>query len=107
LSVKNTGHREGVEVVQLYLRDGVASVSRPIKELKGFKRITLMPGEKKNIDFAVAMEHLSFVGPDMKRTVEPGTFVVMIGKSSEDIRLTGSFELNTATQHSQKRKRKA
>lgn len=93
LDVKNTGNRKGDEIVQLYLRDVVASVTRPIKELKGFKRITLTPGEKKTVSFTLTMELLSFIGRDMRRIVEPGTFVVMVGKSSEDIELTGSFEV--------------
>jgi len=79
--------------VQLYLRDVVASVTRPVKELKGFKRITLTPGEKKTVSFTLTKELLSFIGRDMKRIVEPGIFMVMVGRSSEDIQLTGSFEV--------------
>jgi beta-glucosidase len=91
--VENMGDREGDEVVQLYLRDAVSSVTRPVKELKGFRRITLKPGEKELIAFTLTSEHLSFLDRDLKRVVEPGIFEVMIGKSSEDIQLSGSFEV--------------
>ncbi|HID30944.1 MAG TPA: glycosyl hydrolase, partial [Desulfobacterales bacterium] len=93
VDVRNIGDRKGDEVVQLYLRDVVASVTRPVKELKGFKRITLEPGEKRTVKFTVTWEQLSFINRDMKRVVEPGTFEVMVGRSSEDIQLTGSFEV--------------
>jgi len=93
LDVKNVGDREGVEVVQLYLRDLVGSVTRPVKELKGFKRITLKSGEKTAVKFVVGPEQLAFVNRGMKMVVEPGTFKVMVGGSSEDIELTGGFEV--------------
>jgi beta-glucosidase len=93
LDVKNTGDRKGDEIVQLYMRDVVASVTRPVKELKGFRRITLMPSEKKTVRFTLTMELLSLIGRDMKHIVEPGTFEVMVGRSSEDIQLTDSFEV--------------
>ncbi len=93
VDVRNVGEVRGDEVVQLYLRDVVASVTRPVKELKGFNRITLEPGEKKTVKFTVASEQLSLINRDMKRVVEPGIFKVMVGKSSEDIQLTGSFEV--------------
>ena len=102
LDVKNTGNRKGDEIVQLYLRDVVASVTRPIKELKGFKRITLTPGERKTVSFTLTMALLSFIGRDMKRMVEPGTFAVMVGGSSEDIQLTGSFEVGKLEFHGAK-----
>ncbi|MEM2092477.1 MAG: fibronectin type III-like domain-contianing protein, partial [Candidatus Bathyarchaeia archaeon] len=88
---RNVGDREGDEVAQLYIRDPVASVTRPVKELKGFKRVTLKPGEEKTIEFTLMLEDLSFLNSEMKRVVEPGEFRVMVGSSSEDIRLTGSF----------------
>jgi len=78
VQVKNTGKQDGVEVVQLYLRDLVASVTRPVKELKGFQRISLKVGETKNIEFKLTKEHFSFIGIDRKKTVEPGKFQVMI-----------------------------
>ncbi len=91
LKVKNIGDREGDEVVQLYVNDVVASVTRPVKELKGFKRITLKPGEEKTVEFVLTLEMLSFLNHEMRRVVEPGLFKVMVGSSSEDIRLTGTF----------------
>ncbi|MEM1581842.1 MAG: glycoside hydrolase family 3 N-terminal domain-containing protein [Candidatus Bathyarchaeia archaeon] len=93
VKVKNVGNREGDEVVQLYVRDLVASVTRPVKELKGFRRITLMSGEEKTVEFTLTLGDISFLNQEMKRVVEPGEFKVMIGSSSEDIRLTGSFRV--------------
>lgn len=93
LRVMNAGDREGDEVVQLYLRDAVASVTRPVKELKGFKRIALKPGEEEVVDFTLSSEQLSLLDRDLKQVVEPGIFEVMVGKSSEDIQLSGSFEV--------------
>jgi len=92
-TVENTGGRAGDEVVQLYLHDAVASVVRPIKELKGFARITLEPGEKKTVTFTLPMGLLAFYDRDMRLVVEAGEFAVMVGSSSEDIRLEGSFEV--------------
>jgi len=91
--VKNVGNLTGDEVIQLYICDEVASVSRPVKELKGFKRITLEPGEKKTVTFKLSMDQLAFYDRHMRFVVEPGTFRVMVGSSSEDIRLTGRFEV--------------
>ncbi len=93
VDVKNTGTRAGEEVVQMYLRDVVASVARPLKELKSFKRITLKSREKQTVTFALMPEQLSFLDQNMKTVVEPGEFEVMVGSSSEDIRLRGSFEI--------------
>lgn len=93
LDVKNTGDRAGTEVVQLYINDVISSVVTPVKELKGFKRITLSPGEKKKIEFILKTSQLSFLNREMKRIVEPGKFKVMVGSSSEDIRQVGSFEV--------------
>ena len=78
VQVQNTGKRDGVEVVQLYLRDLVASVTRPVKELKGFQRIALKAGETKTVEFTLTKEQFSFVGIDHKMTVEPGELQVMI-----------------------------
>ncbi|MBS7624116.1 beta-glucosidase BglX [Candidatus Bathyarchaeota archaeon] len=89
--LKNVGDREGDEVAQLYVRDVVASVTRPVKELKGFRRVTLKPGEEKSVEFKLTLEDISFLNHELKRIVEPGEFKIMIGSSSEDIRLTGSF----------------
>ncbi len=87
--VKNIGPREGDEVVQLYIRDEIASLSRPVAELKGFERVRLMPGEAKELSFVITPEMLSMLGGDMKPIVEPGDFRIMIGSSSKDIRLRG------------------
>jgi len=91
--VENVGERAGDEVVQLYIHDLVATVTRPRKELKGFQRITLKPGERKKLTFALPVELLSYHDRDMNLVVEPGEFEVMVGASSEDIRLEGKFEL--------------
>lgn len=93
VDVKNTGGRAGEEVVQLYINDVVASITRPVKELKGFKRIALAPGEKKTVEFELPVENLAFYGRDMKLVVEPGIFKVMVGRSSKDIVLEGEFEV--------------
>ena len=93
LDVKNVGDRDGVEVVQLYLRDLVGSMTRPVKELKGFRRIALKTGEKTTVKFVVGPEQLAFVNREMKRAVEPGDFEVMVGGSAEDVRLAGGFQV--------------
>jgi Beta-glucosidase-related glycosidases len=87
--VTNTGSRAGEEVVQLYVRDVLATVARPIKELKGFRRIFLRPGETKNVRFDVGPETLAMLDARLKKTIEPGDFQIMIGSSSADIRLRG------------------
>jgi beta-glucosidase len=87
--VKNTGSRAGDEVVQLYIRDVLASVARPIMELRGFERVRLLPGEEKEVAFRLGPDHLRMLDADMKWVVEPGAFRVMIGSSSKDIRLRG------------------
>lgn len=84
VEVKNTGSRAGEEVVQMYIRDKVSSVTRPVKELKGFKRIKLEPGQATDVEFPVAAEHLAFTNIDKKFTVEPGEFEIMVGNSSRD-----------------------
>ncbi|HPC77687.1 MAG TPA: glycoside hydrolase family 3 C-terminal domain-containing protein, partial [bacterium] len=91
--IENIGKYKGDEVVQLYLHDLFASVARPVKELKRFKRVTLDVGEKRTVSFTLSKEDLEFLDTDMSLTVEPGTFEVLIGSSSEDIRLNGSFEV--------------
>jgi beta-glucosidase len=82
VTITNTGTRRGDEVVQLYVHDVVSSVTRPVKELAGFQRVTLDPGETRTVTFTVGTDALSLVGRDMKRTVEPGRFEVMVGTSS-------------------------
>jgi beta-glucosidase len=82
VEVENTGARVGDEVVQLYIRDVAASVTRPVRELKGFQRITLRPGEKRRVEFTLAPEHLGFYNQNMRFVVEPGEFNVFVGNSS-------------------------
>ncbi len=84
VDVENVGKRAGDEVVQLYIRDVAASMSRPVKELKGFERVTLGPGEKKRVEFALDAEHLGFYNRKMRFVVEPGEFKVMVGPNSQD-----------------------
>jgi beta-glucosidase len=93
VDIQNTGERKGDEVVQLYLHDPVSFPARPVRELKGFKRITLEPNEKKTVTFVLTPEQISFLDINLKSFVEPGTFEVMVGSSSEDIRLKGTFEV--------------
>ncbi len=82
ITVTNTGKRAGDEVVQLYIHDLVSSVTRPVMELKDFKRITLAPGESKTVDFVITPDKLSFLNLNMERVVEPGMFDIMVGTSS-------------------------
>jgi len=93
VDIENTGKFKGDEVVQLYLHDEVASIAKPVKELKGFKRITLEPAEKKTVSFTLSSDDLSSYDVNTNLIVEPGIFEVMIGNSSEDIHLKGSFEV--------------
>jgi beta-glucosidase len=91
--VANIGDRSGAEVAQVYIRDLVASVSRPVKELKGFSKILLRPGESKRVKIKIHTDQLAFYDKNMRLVLEPGSFEVYVGSSSEDIRLRGSFEL--------------
>lgn len=84
VDVRNTGARKGDEVVQLYIRDKVSSVTRPVKELKDFRRITLEPGETKTVELLITPEKLSFYDINKNFVVEPGDFDVMVGNSSRD-----------------------
>ncbi|MFS8084886.1 MAG: glycoside hydrolase family 3 C-terminal domain-containing protein, partial [Acidobacteriota bacterium] len=94
VEVENTGRRAGDEVVQLYIQDTAASVTRPVRELKGFQRVTLKPGEKRRIEFTLAPEQLGFYNREMKFVVEPGEFKVMLATSSADAReLVKTFEV--------------
>lgn len=92
VDVKNTGTRAGDEVVQLYLRDVVASVSRPVKELRGFQRVTLQPGETKHLEFEITYEQLGFLDREMHFVIEPGEFQVMVGSNSEEV-ISAKFEV--------------
>lgn len=94
-TVKNTGEREGDEIVQLYISDEVSSVTTYESVLRGFERIHLQPGETQTVNFTLQPADLEILDKNMNWTVEPGTFKVMIGSSSEDIRLESSFELTS------------
>lgn len=83
--VENVGKRTGDEVVQLYIRDVAASMTRPVKELKGFQRVTLQPGEKRRVEFVLTAVQLGFWNREMRFVVEPGEFKVMVGPNSEDL----------------------
>ena len=97
VDVQNAGERSGDEVVQLYVHDLSSNVTRPVKELKGFQRVTLAAGEKKTVTFALAVSQLGFYDRDERLVVEPGTIEVMVGSSSDDVRLTGEFEVTGET----------
>jgi len=79
--------------VQLYLNDELASVSRAVKELRGFEKVPLKPGESRTVEFRLTAEGLSLLDRDLKRVVEPGTFKALVGRSAGDIKLTGSFQV--------------
>jgi beta-glucosidase len=91
--IHNTGTREGTEVAQLYIRDLVASVARPVLELRGFERVTLKAGERRTVHFRLDREALSFWNEQLKWGTEPGEFRVMVGAASDDIRLRDTFTL--------------
>lgn len=91
LKVTNTGKRAGDEVVQLYIRDVLSSITTYEKNLAGFQRIHLEPGEAQELSFTIDRKHLELLDADMKWVVEPGDFVLMAGASSEDIRLNGTL----------------
>jgi beta-glucosidase len=84
VDVTNTGSREGDEIAQLYIHQRVASITRPVKELRGFRRIHLQPGEKQTVEFQLTPDALSLLDVNMKRVVEPGEFDVMVGPSSAE-----------------------
>ncbi len=90
--VQNVGKRAGDEVVQLYIRDVPASVTRPVKELKGFQRITLQPGETRRVEFTLGPDQLGFYDRMMRFVVEPGEFKVMVGPNSENL-IEATFEV--------------
>jgi beta-glucosidase len=92
VDVKNTGNYDGQEVVQLYVRDLVGSVTRPVKELKGFEKIALKKGESKTVSFEISSEDLKFYNIDMKNVAEAGSFEVFVGGNSDTDR-KASFEL--------------
>lgn len=92
-TIKNTGKIKGEEVAQLYITDKLATVARPVMELKGFQRLSLNADEKKDIYFTITPEILSMLNADMKKVVEPGEFTIMIGSSSKEIRLKEVLEV--------------
>lgn len=83
VDVENVGKRAGDETVQLYINDSAATVTRPVRELRGFKRVTLQPGQKQKIDFSLGSKDLAFLDRELKPVVEPGSFIVYVGTSSE------------------------
>jgi beta-glucosidase len=85
IDITNAGDRDGAEVVQLYIRDVVGSVTRPVKELKGFQKIFVKAGETKTVTFRITPEQLKFYNYDLKYDWEPGEFVIMIGTNSRDV----------------------
>lgn len=92
VNVKNTGTRDGAEVVQLYIRDMVGSITRPVKELKGFEKIWLKAGESRNINFTISEEDLKFYNSDLNFVSEPGDFKIFVGSNSRDVK-EASFKL--------------
>jgi beta-glucosidase len=83
IEITNTGAMDGEEIAQMYIRDDVSSATRPVKELKGYKRVFLKVGETKKVEFTINEESLAFYDIDMKYCVEPGTFTIMTGASSD------------------------
>ena len=93
LNLENSGEREGCEIVQVYVRDVYASLVRPVKELKAFKRLTLQPKQRALVSFAIPVDMLNFTDKDNQRMVEAGEFEIMVGTSSSDIRLKGRVDV--------------
>lgn len=93
VNVKNTGSRDGSEVVQLYVHDRAASVAQPPLQLRAFEKISLKAGESRDVTFTLGFDELSIIGLDMKRVLEAGEFDIMVGASSQDIRQKGTLEL--------------
>jgi len=89
--VKDTGRVAGDEAAQLYIRDVLASVARPVVQLAGFQRVRLAPGESKTVMIPLSNESLRMLDRDMRWVVEPGVFRVIVGSSSKDIRLRGEL----------------
>jgi beta-glucosidase len=93
VTITNSGKRAGADVVQLYINDPISSVSTPVKELKDFRKVWLKPGESTTVEFKLGPKHLSLVNRYLKKVVEPGEFKVMIGHSSDEIVLQGTFNI--------------
>ncbi|NAZ29534.1 MAG: beta-glucosidase [Caldivirga sp.] len=94
LNVENVGKLTGDEVVQLYVRDEYSSIARPLMMLRGFRRITLKPGEKTTVEFKLTLDDLAMYDTELRRIVEPGAYQVLVGSSSMDIRLMGRFTIS-------------
>ncbi|GAB3998474.1 hypothetical protein GCM10029992_24380 [Glycomyces albus] len=97
MTVANTGERAGEDVVQLYLTDEVAQVTRPLRELTGYARVALEAGAERRLTFRLHADRTSFTGRGGKRIVEPGWFTVAVGHSSQDLPLEARFEIAGAT----------
>jgi beta-glucosidase len=93
VSVRNTGDRHGDEVVQLYARDEEATVARPVLELRGFRRVSLAPGERRTVSFRLSPEQFAYVGADYRRVIEPGTIRLFAGCSAADLARSADLEL--------------
>ena len=93
VELENSGEREGCEVVQVYVRDVCASLVRPVKELKAFKRVALQPNQRAVVSFGIPVDMLNFTNRDHRRMVEAGEFEIMVGASSSDIKLKGRVEV--------------
>jgi beta-glucosidase len=93
VTVKNTGKRKGDEVVQLYLHENTTPVITPVRVLRGFKRITLKPGESQRVHFQLTPKDLQILNKNMEWEVVPGTYDIMIGNSSVDIKLKGELNI--------------
>ncbi|MFZ1328052.1 MAG: fibronectin type III-like domain-contianing protein, partial [Chitinophagaceae bacterium] len=89
VTITNTGKYDGEEVVQLYIRDLVGSITRPVKELKGFQKIKLKAGETKQVSFSININDLKFYNSELKFVSEPGDFILFIGTNSNDVKETG------------------
>jgi beta-glucosidase len=92
ITLKNTGSRGGEEVVQLYVRDEVGSLTRPVRELKAYRRVRLEPGQTTSVTLSIPATDLAFTGVDMRRRVEPGMFTVYVGPNAGE-GLVGRFEV--------------
>ncbi len=93
VDVINTGSRAGIETAQLYIRERFTPVATPVKQLRGFQRVSLAPGEKKTVNFRLDPEDLQLLGRDMRWVVVPGTFDIMVGKSSAEIVQKASLQV--------------
>jgi beta-glucosidase len=96
VDVENTGKQAGIETVQLYVRERFTPVATPVKQLRGFERVTVNPGQKKTVSFTLGPEDLQLLDQDMHWRVVPGTFDIMVGKSSADISARSTLSVNTS-----------